>query len=95
MPVASLLERLLDAPAVMLPLGQSSDACHLANERMRRANLLRGKGVFRRLLEDLGGLAAEPPTRSSSMGGAGAAGPAAAAAGVPLGGATACAGLAE
>lgn len=41
MPVASVLERLLAAPAIMIPMGQSSDSPHLANERIRRANLLK------------------------------------------------------
>ena len=50
MPVASLLERLLGARAVLIPFGQASDACHLANERIGRANLRRGKNVVRELL---------------------------------------------
>ena len=99
MPVASLLETMLGAPAIMVPMGQvratgglqrhvrllycrgvpagsqghkrwhapsppplplplllplqSSDSCHLANERIRRSNLLRGKAVIRRLLEEV------------------------------------------
>lgn len=47
MPVASLIEKMLGAPALMIPLGQSSDSCHLANERLRRLNLVKGKNVFR------------------------------------------------
>lgn len=43
MPVASVLERLLRAPAILIPMGQSSDAPHLANERIRRTNLIKGK----------------------------------------------------
>lgn len=57
MPVASLLERMLQAPALLLPMGQSSDNCHLANERLRRTNLLRGKNVIKRLLQQLPGSA--------------------------------------
>jgi Cys-Gly metallodipeptidase DUG1 len=53
MPVARVLEELLGAPAIMVPMGQASDAPHLANERMRRTNLFRGRNVIRRLLEDL------------------------------------------
>ncbi|KAG1669406.1 hypothetical protein FOA52_004057 [Chlamydomonas sp. UWO 241] len=53
MPVARVLEELLGAPAIMVPMGQASDAPHLANERMRRTNLFRGRNVVRRLLEDL------------------------------------------
>ncbi|GFR43583.1 hypothetical protein Agub_g4680, partial [Astrephomene gubernaculifera] len=58
MPVASYLERLLGAPAIMIPMGQSSDNCHLANERIRRTNLFKGKNVIRRLLEEVGAMAA-------------------------------------
>lgn len=54
MPVASALERMLNAPALLLPLGQSSDACHLANERIRKINLVRGKGVIKNLLVAMG-----------------------------------------
>lgn len=54
MPVARLLEELLLAPAVMIPMGQSSDNPHLANERIRRSNLIKGKNVVRRLLEEFG-----------------------------------------
>lgn len=53
MPVASLIEKMLGAPALMIPLGQSSDNCHLANERLRRLNLIKGKNVVRRMLEEL------------------------------------------
>jgi acetylornithine deacetylase/succinyl-diaminopimelate desuccinylase-like protein len=51
MPVASALEKLLGAPAMLLPMGQSSDNCHLSNERIRRLNLLRGKNVVKKFLE--------------------------------------------
>jgi acetylornithine deacetylase/succinyl-diaminopimelate desuccinylase-like protein/WD40 repeat protein len=53
MPVAGVIEAVLGAPALLIPLGQSSDACHLPNERIRRANLVRGKNVFRHLLEEV------------------------------------------
>lgn len=53
MPVASALEKLLGAPAVLLPLGQSSDAPHLANERIRVQNLVKGRGIFKRMLRGL------------------------------------------
>lgn len=49
MPVASLIEKMLGAPALMIPMGQSSDNCHLANERLRRINLVKGKNVVRGL----------------------------------------------
>ena len=54
MPVASTLEKMLDAPALLLPMGQSSDCCHLANERIRKLNLMRGKNVIKRILLELG-----------------------------------------
>jgi Cys-Gly metallodipeptidase DUG1 len=50
MPVASDLEKMLNAPAFLLPMGQSSDSCHLANERIRRVNLFKGKAVIKKLL---------------------------------------------
>ncbi len=53
MPVASLLEGLLGAPAIMIPMGQASDAPHLANERIRRSNLFRGKNVIREFLREV------------------------------------------
>ncbi|EFJ51074.1 hypothetical protein VOLCADRAFT_57861, partial [Volvox carteri f. nagariensis] len=96
MPVASYLERVLCAPAIMIPMGQSSDNCHLANERIRRTNLFKGKNVIRRLLEEI-----------AAMGGVGAGNAASCTGkaetapdgdvddGAVLGAATACAGLAE
>jgi acetylornithine deacetylase/succinyl-diaminopimelate desuccinylase-like protein len=53
MPVASLIEKTLGAPVMMIPMGQSSDNCHLANERIRRSNLVKGKNVVRHLLEEV------------------------------------------
>lgn len=58
MPVASALEQLLGAPALLLPFGQASDGCHLANERLKRANLMHGKNVIRGLLQELAATAA-------------------------------------
>ena len=55
--VASALEKMLGAPALLVPFGQSSDACHLANERLQRINLIHGKNVIKHLLhmlEDVG-----------------------------------------
>ena len=48
--VASALEKMLGAPALLVPFGQSSDACHLANERLQRINLIHGKNVIKHLL---------------------------------------------
>lgn len=59
MPVASALEKLLGAPAVLLPMGQSSDAPHLANERVRVQNLVKGRGICKRLLRGMAQLTQE------------------------------------
>eukprot|EP00047_Mylnosiga_fluctuans_P012762 m.27711 g.27711 ORF g.27711 m.27711 type:complete len:1166 (+) comp4449_c0_seq1:65-3562(+) len=53
MPITSFLSRLLDAPALHLPMGQASDSAHLANERIRLANLIHGKDVVKNILFDL------------------------------------------
>jgi len=55
MPVAAEIEGLLQAPAVLIPMGQASDAPHLPNERLRVANLLRGRDAVAAFL---GGIAA-------------------------------------
>ena len=84
MPVASLIEKTLGAPALLLPMGQASDGCHLANERLRRLNLVKGKNVVRHLLEEVAAAAAAVRRRSGggaangSGGGGGADGAAAA-----------------
>lgn len=55
-PTMSWLEREFRAPCVHLPLGQSSDAGHLANERMRLENLRNGRKVVERYLTRLAGI---------------------------------------
>lgn len=50
MPMAPVFEKILGAPALLIPMGQASDNCHLANERIRVTNLVKGKNVIRRLL---------------------------------------------
>jgi di- and tripeptidase/Cys-Gly metallodipeptidase DUG1 len=69
MPVASLIEKMLGAPALMIPMGQSSDNCHLANERLRRLNLIKGKNVVRHLLEEVA--AAATAAAGAGVGGPG------------------------
>ena len=54
LPLASYLAHELDAPVVVLPLGQQSDRAHLTNERMRLLNLHRGRDVFKAFLANLG-----------------------------------------
>jgi len=49
-PTIFWLEREFKAPCVHLPLGQASDAGHLANERMRLLNLRNGKRVVENYL---------------------------------------------
>jgi len=57
MPVTSTLEKVLDAPALLIPLGQSTDNPHLANERIRSTNLFKGKRVMKTLIEEVNKLA--------------------------------------
>jgi len=59
MPVTTCLETLLNAPAVHLPMGQSSDAPHLANERLKRANLVKGRQVIINMMFAIAQLHAE------------------------------------
>ncbi|KAK6910687.1 hypothetical protein I203_104719 [Kwoniella mangroviensis CBS 8507] len=55
-PTVFWLEKEFGAPCVHLPLGQSSDAGHLANERMRLLNLRNGKRVIESYLARLAGI---------------------------------------
>ncbi|KAE8256392.1 hypothetical protein A4X13_0g2664 [Tilletia indica] len=55
-PAMALLEKELGAPAVHLPMGQSSDNAHLPGERIRLMNLQKGRAVVRRFLEALPGI---------------------------------------
>jgi acetylornithine deacetylase/succinyl-diaminopimelate desuccinylase-like protein len=66
MPCASMLESLLRAPAIMIPIGQHSDNCHLANERIHRQNLTKGKNVMRRIIESMTGSALEGPPAATA-----------------------------
>jgi di- and tripeptidase len=50
MPITSFMEQLLKAPAIHLPLGQSTDNAHLPNERIRYLNLTNGKEVIKKIL---------------------------------------------
>eukprot|EP00743_Colponemidia_sp_Colp-15_P009372 GILK01010247.1.p1 GENE.GILK01010247.1~~GILK01010247.1.p1 ORF type:complete len:528 (+),score=111.94 GILK01010247.1:51-1634(+) len=47
------LERALQAPAVHIPLGQSTDRAHLENERIRMENLFKGQNVFKNFFLEL------------------------------------------
>jgi hypothetical protein len=53
LPTSSFLQDLLRVPEIHIPFGQSTDRAHLANERIRIANLLKGKDVFRSFLLNL------------------------------------------
>lgn len=45
-PAIRFLEKEFEAPAAHLPCGQSSDAAHLDNERLRMANLFKSREIF-------------------------------------------------
>lgn len=45
-PAIRFLEKEFEAPAAHLPCGQSSDAAHLDNERLRVANLFKSREIF-------------------------------------------------
>ncbi|KAG8832586.1 hypothetical protein FRC17_001097, partial [Serendipita sp. 399] len=47
-PSIPFLEKTFGCPALHLPLGQSTDQAHLANERISLNNLLKGKAVLER-----------------------------------------------
>ena len=47
------MEKIVGAPALLVPFGQASDNCHLSNERIQRANLIHGKNVIKHLLEEI------------------------------------------
>jgi di- and tripeptidase len=55
-PITTRLEKLLSAPAIHLPIGQSSDAQHLGNERIRLENLMKGKQVIVEFFKRVGQL---------------------------------------
>ncbi|KAI8379206.1 WD40-repeat-containing domain protein [Radiomyces spectabilis] len=52
-PAVRWLEVFCNAPAVHLPMGQSSDHAHLHNERIRLRNLYAGKRIVKSLLRNL------------------------------------------
>ena len=54
MPLTSFMEDTFDAPAIHLPMGQSTDSAHLPNERICAHNLHKGKEVVKTLLARLG-----------------------------------------
>lgn len=61
-PLTAFLEKALQAPALHLPLAQTLDGAHLADEHIRLTNLLKGKDVIRRFLKILGSApSAAPP----------------------------------
>ncbi|KNC84752.1 hypothetical protein SARC_03043 [Sphaeroforma arctica JP610] len=54
MSVTAVLEKYLNAPALHLPLGQSSDGAHLPNERISVNNVEKGRDVIKCFLSELG-----------------------------------------
>lgn len=59
-----------------LPTQQASDCPHLANERIRRLNLVRGKNVVKNLLVEVGQAAACAGNNGKQAGGLANGGPA-------------------
>lgn len=57
--VTTFLEKTLGAPAIHIPIGQSSDAPHLPNERIRLLNLVNGLRVLESLFLEIAGI--QPP----------------------------------
>jgi acetylornithine deacetylase/succinyl-diaminopimelate desuccinylase-like protein len=74
--VTTFLEKTLGAPALHLPIGQSSDGPHLQNERIRLLNLVVGMRVLQALFGEVGGLpataaaGADAATAARGLGGA-------------------------
>jgi di- and tripeptidase len=54
--VTTFLEKTLRAPALHLPIGQSSDSPHLPNERLRLLNLVTGMRVLESTLLEFAGV---------------------------------------
>eukprot|EP00056_Hartaetosiga_gracilis_P013999 m.238430 g.238430 ORF g.238430 m.238430 type:complete len:143 (-) comp13930_c0_seq33:51-479(-) len=54
MHTTSILVEHCNAPALNLPIGQSSDSAHLPKERIRISNIVKGKDVVEHLLINLG-----------------------------------------
>jgi acetylornithine deacetylase/succinyl-diaminopimelate desuccinylase-like protein len=54
--VTTFLEKTLRAPALHLPIGQSSDSPHLPNERLRLLNLVTGMRVLESTLLEFAGI---------------------------------------
>lgn len=53
-PIVPFMEKLLEAPAVSLGIGQDSDGAHSQNERIRIKNLVGGKEVLKLYFKALG-----------------------------------------
>jgi di- and tripeptidase len=53
-PIVPFMERVFDAPAMMLSIGQSTDSAHSQNEKIRILNLINGKEVIKKMLLNLG-----------------------------------------
>jgi di- and tripeptidase len=52
--VTTYLEKILKAPALHFPMGQSTDRAHLDNERIRLENLMKGKDVLKHFILKFG-----------------------------------------
>lgn len=60
-PITNRLEKMLNAPAIHLPIGQSTDSCHLHDERIRVENLMLGKNVVSEFFLELAKLKNNKP----------------------------------
>jgi len=58
-PSVPFLEKEFGCPGLHLPMGQSSDNAHLANERISLTGLRKGKGVVERFLGAVAGFVNE------------------------------------
>uniref|UniRef100_A0A6B2LGX0 Uncharacterized protein n=1 Tax=Arcella intermedia TaxID=1963864 RepID=A0A6B2LGX0_9EUKA len=52
-PIVSYLEKVLHTQALILPMGQASDAAHLKNERFRLENFYKGKDVIKTFIKNI------------------------------------------
>lgn len=64
--VTTFLEKALGAPAIHIPIGQSSDAPHLPNERIRLLNLVNGLRVLESFFLEIAGLGAPAESAPAS-----------------------------
>ena len=52
-PITNRLEKTFNAPAIHFPISQSTDSQHLADERIRLENLIKGKDSIKQFFINL------------------------------------------